>query len=76
MVARGRQIDSPADIVVAGFGVQPVTDLLANSGIELADGVMVNEYLETSAPGIFAAGDIANYQDVLFQKRTTRGTLG
>jgi 3-phenylpropionate/trans-cinnamate dioxygenase ferredoxin reductase subunit len=49
--------------------VRPVTELFANSGIEVADGVMVNEYLETSAPGIFAAGDIANYQDVLFQKR-------
>jgi NADPH-dependent 2,4-dienoyl-CoA reductase/sulfur reductase-like enzyme len=56
-------------LVVAGIGVRPITDLLANSGIEVADGVMVNEYLETSAPGIFAAGDVANYQDVLFQKR-------
>ena len=58
-----------SDLVVAGIGVQPATEVLANSGIELADGVMVNEYLETSAPGIFAAGDIANYQDILFRKR-------
>jgi NADPH-dependent 2,4-dienoyl-CoA reductase/sulfur reductase-like enzyme len=58
-----------ADLVVAGIGVQPATEVLADSGIELADGVMVNEYLETSAPGIFAAGDIANYQDILFRKR-------
>jgi NADPH-dependent 2,4-dienoyl-CoA reductase/sulfur reductase-like enzyme len=58
-----------SELVVAGIGVRPVTELFANSGIEVADGVMVNEYLETSAPGIFAAGDIANYQDVLFQKR-------
>jgi NADH dehydrogenase FAD-containing subunit len=56
-------------MVVAGIGVRPAADLLANSGIEEADGVTVNEYLETSAPGIFAAGDVANYQDVLFQKR-------
>jgi NADPH-dependent 2,4-dienoyl-CoA reductase/sulfur reductase-like enzyme len=46
-----------------------VTELLATSGIEVADGVMVNEYLETSASGILAAGDVANYQDVLFGKR-------
>jgi 3-phenylpropionate/trans-cinnamate dioxygenase ferredoxin reductase subunit len=58
-----------SELVVAGIGVRPVTELFANSGIEVADGVMVNEYLETSAPGILAAGDIANYQDVLFQKR-------
>jgi NADPH-dependent 2,4-dienoyl-CoA reductase/sulfur reductase-like enzyme len=57
------------DLVVAGIGVQPAIEVLANSGIEVADGVIVNEYLETSAPGIFAAGDIANYSDILFQKR-------
>jgi NADPH-dependent 2,4-dienoyl-CoA reductase/sulfur reductase-like enzyme len=58
-----------SDLVVAGIGVRPVTELLATSGIEVADGVMVNEYLETSASGILAAGDVANYQDVLFGKR-------
>jgi NADPH-dependent 2,4-dienoyl-CoA reductase/sulfur reductase-like enzyme len=58
-----------SEIVVAGIGVRPATELFANSGIEVADGVMVNEYLKTSASGIFAAGDVANYQDVLFQKR-------
>jgi NADPH-dependent 2,4-dienoyl-CoA reductase/sulfur reductase-like enzyme len=58
-----------SEMVVAGIGVRPATELFANSGIEVADGVMVNEYLESSASGIFAAGDVANYQDVLFQKR-------
>jgi NADPH-dependent 2,4-dienoyl-CoA reductase/sulfur reductase-like enzyme len=57
------------DMVVAGIGVRPVTEVLANSSIEVSDGVMVNEYLEASQPGIFAAGDVANYQDVLFGKR-------
>jgi NADPH-dependent 2,4-dienoyl-CoA reductase/sulfur reductase-like enzyme len=56
-------------MVVAGIGVRPALEMLAGSGIEVADGVMVNEYLETSAPGILAAGDIANYKDVLFDKR-------
>ena len=59
----------PCDMVVAGIGVTPVTDILAGSGIEVADGVTVNEYLETSQPKILAAGDVANYQDVLFGKR-------
>jgi NADPH-dependent 2,4-dienoyl-CoA reductase/sulfur reductase-like enzyme len=56
-------------MVVAGIGVQPVTEFLASSGIELSDGVVVNEYLETNRDGIYAAGDVANYQDVLFGKR-------
>ena len=57
------------DIAVAGIGVRPVTELLTGSGIEVADGVMVNEFLETNQPNIYAAGDVANYQDVLFDKR-------
>ncbi|HYW48475.1 MAG TPA: FAD-dependent oxidoreductase [Bryobacteraceae bacterium] len=57
------------EMLVAGLGVRPVTELLANSGVEVADGVVVNEYLESSRPDIFAAGDVANYKDVLFGKR-------
>ena len=56
-------------MVVAGIGVQPVTEPLLDSGIELADGVVVNEYLETNQPGIYSAGDVASYYDVLFEKR-------
>jgi NADPH-dependent 2,4-dienoyl-CoA reductase/sulfur reductase-like enzyme len=57
------------EMVVSGIGVQPVTDILANSGLDVDDGVTVNEYLEASQPGVYAAGDVANYQDVLFGKR-------
>jgi NADPH-dependent 2,4-dienoyl-CoA reductase/sulfur reductase-like enzyme len=57
------------EMIVAGIGVQPATEMFANSGLDVADGVMVNEYLEASQPHIFAAGDVANYQDVLFGKR-------
>lgn len=57
------------DLVIAGIGAQPVTGFLDGSGIEVADGVVVDEFLETKFPGIFAAGDIANYPDILFQKR-------
>ena len=63
----GREV--PCDIAIAGIGVKPVTDLLAGSAIELGDGIMVNEYLETNQPDILAAGDVASYQDVLFNKR-------
>jgi len=67
LLADGQPI--ACDMVVAGIGVLPVTEMLANSAIDIGDGVMVNEYLETSRPDIFAAGDVANYQDVLFGKR-------
>jgi len=67
LLADGQPI--ACDMVVAGIGVLPVTEMLANSGVDIGDGVMVNEYLETSRPHIFAAGDVANYQDVLFGKR-------
>ena len=56
------------DMVVAGIGVKPVIEPLVNSGINVADGVTVNEYLETNHRGIYAAGDVANYYDVLFDK--------
>jgi 3-phenylpropionate/trans-cinnamate dioxygenase ferredoxin reductase component len=67
VLADGQEI--ACDTVVAGIGVRPAIDFLASSGIETGNGVVVNQYLETNQPGIFAAGDIANYQDVLFGKR-------
>jgi len=67
VVVNGGQI--PCDLVVAGIGVRLNTGFLADSGIEVADGVMVNEYLETSQPDIWAAGDIANYPDLIFARR-------
>jgi NADPH-dependent 2,4-dienoyl-CoA reductase/sulfur reductase-like enzyme len=59
----------PCDLLVAGVGAQPVTEFIAQSGFEVNNGVVVNEYLETAVPGVFAAGDIANYPDLLFAKR-------
>jgi NADPH-dependent 2,4-dienoyl-CoA reductase/sulfur reductase-like enzyme len=46
-----------------------VVDVLASSGLEVNNGVVVNEYLQTSHPDVYAAGDVANYQDVIFKKR-------
>ena len=48
-----------ADLVVAGIGVAPATELATAAGLEVGDGIAVDPKLRTSAPGIFAAGDVA-----------------
>ena len=57
------------DLVVAGIGVEPVVDLASSGALDVNNGIVVNEYLQTSDSNILVAGDAANYQDILFGKR-------
>jgi NADPH-dependent 2,4-dienoyl-CoA reductase/sulfur reductase-like enzyme len=66
-LSSGRKIS--CDMVVVGVGATAVTDLFAKSGLAIENGIVVNEYLETNQAGIFAAGDVANYVDKIFDKR-------
>ena len=61
--------EAEADLAVMGIGVEPVTDFLESSGIELDNGIVVDDRFQTSVPDVYAAGDVARFYDPLFKKR-------
>ncbi|MFJ4135521.1 NAD(P)/FAD-dependent oxidoreductase [Pseudomonas cyclaminis] len=62
----------PCDLVVVGIGMQPNLELAANAGLEVGQGIRVDAHLRTSAPDIYAAGDVCEFRlDGLYQRQET-----
>ena len=58
-----------ADFVVIAVGIKPNVEIAQQSGINVNNGIVVNEYLQTNHPDIYAAGDVANILDPISGKR-------
>lgn len=69
IVTTGVGEEISADGVVAGLGIQPNTELAVQAGLEVGNGIVVDELLRTSHPDIYAAGDVANFYSTTLAER-------
>jgi NAD(P)H-nitrite reductase large subunit len=69
---KGRQIQ--ADLIGVGLGITLNTQYLEHTPIDIRSGVVVNECLETNVPGVYAAGDVAEFYDPTIDRHHTMGT--
>jgi NAD(P)H-nitrite reductase large subunit len=69
---KGREIQ--ADVIGVGLGISLNTKILDGTPVEVRKGIVVNEYLETNVPGVYAAGDIAEFFDRTINRHHTMGT--
>jgi len=69
---KGREIQ--ADVIGVGLGITLNTSLLEGTAVKVNGGIVVDEYLETSVPGVYAAGDVAEFYDSAIGKYHTMGT--
>jgi 3-phenylpropionate/trans-cinnamate dioxygenase ferredoxin reductase component len=63
----GRTFD--ADFVCVGIGIVPNVELARDAGLAVENGIVVNEFNQTSDPDVYAAGDVVNYHDPVFNRR-------
>ena len=69
---KGREIQ--ADVIGVGLGIKLNTKFLTNTPVELRSGIVVNEYMETNVPGVYSAGDVAEFYDPTIEQHHTMGT--
>jgi 3-phenylpropionate/trans-cinnamate dioxygenase ferredoxin reductase component len=70
LVARTRNSNFiTTQLVVVGAGIEPVTDLAEAAGLEVGNGIEVDEFARTSDPNIWAAGDVAEFPDLALERR-------
>ena len=68
-VVTKRGVRVECDFVVAGIGIEPVTDIVDGSGVHVDNGIVVDQYCQTNVPGIYAAGDVANHYHPVFERQ-------
>lgn len=59
-----------SEVVIVSIGIRPSVSWLAGSGLDVVDGVLVDEFCQASLPGIYAAGDVASTWSVSLKRRT------
>jgi NAD(P)H-nitrite reductase large subunit len=69
---KGLQIQT--DMIGVGLGITLNTKILAHTPVEVRSGVVVNEYMETNVPGVYGAGDVAEFYDPTIDRHHTMGT--
>ena len=69
---KGREIQ--ADVIGIGLGITLNTAIVAQTPVEVRNGIVVNEYLETNVPGVYSAGDVAEFFDPTINRHHTMGT--
>jgi 3-phenylpropionate/trans-cinnamate dioxygenase ferredoxin reductase subunit len=68
-VLRGSSRELVVDGIVAGIGIEPDVELARQAGLELDNGIVVNEFLQTSHPDVYSAGDVAAFYNPALDKR-------
>jgi NAD(P)H-nitrite reductase large subunit len=69
---KGRTIQT--DMIGVGLGITLNTQILANTPLQVRQGIVVNEYMETNLPNVYAAGDVAEFYDPTINRHHTMGT--